>query len=149
MGVIAGHMGFFGDAQAAASHGGKVPGVAAKAAADQKELPGLIAAAKNQDAKHNIVLGEDVYGYGRYAETEELARRALSKGAPADEANMLIGMSLVGQGKYTDAVAVFGQVRGTAEGAKGAHLWTLYAQHKAAPPPASTGTTPASTAPSH
>lgn len=142
MGDVASHAGFFGDAQVAARHGGRVAGAAAKAAADQKELPGLIAAARNQDARHNMVLAEDVYGYGRYAEAEELARRALSKGGPADEANMVIGMSLAGQGKYTDAVAVFAQVKGTPEGAKAAHLWTLYAQRKAAPVAATATTTP-------
>jgi hypothetical protein len=147
MGDVAIHAGFFGDAEVAARHGGKVAGAAAKAAADQKELPGLIAAAKNQDARHNMVLAEDLYGYGRYAETEELARRALSKGGPADEANMLIGMSQAGQGKYTDAVATFAQVKGTPEGMKGAHLWTLYAQRKATPP--ATASTQAATPPSH
>ncbi len=143
MGEVATRNGFFGDAAVAARHGGKVAGAAAKAAADQKDLPGLIAAAKNQDAKHNMVLAEDVYGYGRYAETEELARRALSKGGAADEANMLIGMSQAGQGKYTDAVATFAQVKGTPEGMKGAHLWTLYAQRKAAPPVATAAPTQA------
>jgi hypothetical protein len=148
MGDVAMHAGFYGDAEIAARHGGKVAGAAAKAAADQKGLPALIAAARNQDAKHNLVLAEDVYGYGRYTECEELARRALSKGGPADEANMLIGMSLAGQGKYADAVAAFGQVKGTPEGEKGAHLWTLFAQRKAAPP-AAPPTTQAAAPPSH
>lgn len=147
MGDVAMHAGLYGDAQVAARHGGKVAGAAAKAAADQKELPGLIAAAKNQDANHSLVLAEDLYGYGRYAEAEELARRALSKGGPADETNMVIGMSLAGQGKYADAVTVFGQVKGMPEGLKAAHLWTLYAQRKAAPPAPTT--TQASTPPSH
>ena len=149
MGSVASHAGFFGDAEVAARHGGKVPGAAAKAAADQKELPGLIAAAKSQDSRHNIVLAEDVYGYSRYTDAEALAKRALSTGGPADEANMLIGMSLAGQGKYSDAVAAFAQVKGTPEGAKAAHLWTLYAQRKAAPPVAATATTQTSTPASH
>jgi hypothetical protein len=149
MGTVATHNGFYGDAEVAARHGGKVAGAAAKAAADQKELPGLIAAAKNQDAKHNIVLAEDVYGYGRYAEAEELARRALSKGGPAEEANMLIGMSLVGQSKYADAAATFAQVKGTPEGTQAAHLWALYAQHKAAPPAAAAAPAQPAAPPSH
>jgi tetratricopeptide (TPR) repeat protein len=137
MGSIALKLAFAGDAVAAAQHGGKAPGASAKAAADNKELPGLIAAAKNQDARHNMVLAEDLYGYGRYAEAEESARRALSKGGSADEANMLIGMSLVGEGKYSDAVATFQQIGGgTPRGTKTAHLWLVYAQRKAAPPPA-------------
>src|SRR5207253_8751396 len=118
MGDVAMHSGFYGDAEVAARHGGKVAGASAKAAADQKGLPAQIAAAKNQDARHNIVLAEDVYGYGRYGEAEELARRTLLKGGPADEANMLIGMSLAGGGKYSDAAAVFAQVKGTPEGMK-------------------------------
>jgi tetratricopeptide (TPR) repeat protein len=142
MGDIAMRSGLYGDALVAAHHGGKVPGATAKAAADQKDLPGLIAAARNQDAKHNIVLAEDLYGFGRYAEAEELARRALSKGSPAGEANMLIGMSLAGQGKYAEAVTAFGQVSGGPSTMKGAHLWSRFAQRKGAPVPAA-ATTPA------
>lgn len=143
MGSIALKLAFFGDAVAAAQHGGKVPGASGKAAGDNKELPGLISAAKGQDARHNIVLAQDLYGYGRYAEAEELARRALEKGGMNDEANMLIGMSLVGQGKYSDAVTAFQQVNGsTPRGSKAAHLWLQYAQHKAAPPPAATAAAP-------
>jgi len=136
MGDIAMRAAFYGDAETAARHGGKAPGVAAKVAADRKELPGLIAAAKNQDAKHNIVLAQDLYGYGRYAEAEELARAALAKGGPAGEANMVIGMSQAGQGKFADAVGTFQQVNGDPEMKVGAHLWALYAQRKANPPAA-------------
>lgn len=131
MGEIATRLGYFGDAAVAERHGARIKGAAGKSAADQRELPSLLAAAKGQDARHNMVLAQDVYGYGRFAEAEELARRALAKGAQSDEANMVIGMSLVGEGKYSDAVATFQQVGGSAK--KGADLWLGYTQHKASP----------------
>lgn len=146
MGDISMRSAFYGDAVTAARHGGKAAGASAKAAVDQKELAGLIAAAKNQDAKHNIVLAEDLYGYGRYSEAEQLARNALAKGGFAPEANMLIGMSLAGEGKYADATTSFQQVSGDAAMVKAAQLWTLYAQHKATPPQAATTPAPAAVA---
>jgi tetratricopeptide (TPR) repeat protein len=136
MGDIAMRRAFYGDAQTAERHGGKAAGVGAKVAKDQKELPGLLASAPKQDAKYNFNFAEDLYGYGRYAEAEELARRALAKGWAAADANMLIGMCLVGEGKYSDAVGVFQQVSGGPASQRAAHLWLVYAQHKGAPPAA-------------
>jgi tetratricopeptide (TPR) repeat protein len=127
---------FFGDAEVAERHGAKALGASAKAAKDQKDLPGLLASAPKQDAKYNFAFAQDLYGYGRYAEAEELARRALAKGWAAGDANMLIGICLVGEGKYTDAVAIFQQVQGTPTATRAAHLWSLYASHKATPPAA-------------
>jgi tetratricopeptide (TPR) repeat protein len=147
MGQIAMHRAFFGDAALAANHGGKVPGATAKAASDQKSLPGLVAAAKGQDAQHSIVLAEDLYGYGRYAESEELARQALAKGGAAGEANLLIGMSLAGQGKYADAATTFKSVSGGPLTMKAAQLWQAYAEHKAMPPAAATTAPGGSSAP--
>jgi tetratricopeptide (TPR) repeat protein len=147
LGQIAMHRAFFGDAALAANHGGKVPGATAKAASDQKSLPGLVAAAKGQDAQHSIVLAEDLYGYGRYAESEELARQALAKGGAAGEANLLIGMSLAGQGKYADAATTFKSVSGGPLTMKAAQLWQAYAEHKAMPPAAATTAPGGSSAP--
>jgi hypothetical protein len=124
---------FYGDAEAAERHGAKALGAGAKAAKDQKDLPGLLASAPKQDAKYNFAFAQDLYGYGRYAEAEELARRALAKGWAAGDTNMLIGMCLAGEGKYTDAVAVFQQVQGSPTALRAAHLWSVYASHKTAP----------------
>jgi len=148
MAQIAVHRGFFGDAAMAANHGGKAPGAAAKAAADQKSLPSLITAAKGQDVMHNMVLAEDVYGYGRYAEAEQLARQAQEKGA-ASEATMLIGMSLAGQGKYSDAATTFKSVSGGTLTMKAAELWQAYAAHKAmaSATPAATSANPTTPSP--
>jgi hypothetical protein len=143
MGDIAMRRAFYGDALTASRHGGKAPGADAKAAKDQKELPGLLASAPKQDAKYNFSFAEDLYGYGRFAEAEQLARTALAKGWPAADANMLIAMCLVGEGKYNDAVAAFKQVAGGPSAQRAAHLWSTYAQHKAAPPPAAPAAAPA------
>lgn len=117
------------------------------AAADQKSLAGFAAqAAKNNKGEYDEKLAETYYGYGRFAEAEQAARDAISKGGLKDPSTgqMILGQALVGEGKYADAQQAFSAVSGGSPArARSAHLWMLYAQFKAkpggatqAPPPA-------------
>jgi hypothetical protein len=130
-----------GDAQTilqSAGIGGKDLATARAAAAkEQGSLNAEIAAAKRGSGQDAVKVGEALYGYGRFAEAEQLARLAMSKGlgkckgrCDAAEAPILLGMALVGQGKYADAVTVFNGVNGSQAATKTAHLWSIYAQSK-------------------
>jgi hypothetical protein len=114
------------------------------AAIDERSL-GEIAkqAEKSKNGEQDIKLAEDYWGYGRYADAETAARRAIAKGGLKDpgEGPLLLGMLLAVQGKYDDAVQTLSQVSGSAVRTKTAHLWSLYAQAQkmhaqAATPPA-------------
>jgi hypothetical protein len=103
------------------------------AVGDQKTLNQTMASAKASKAgEQDIKLAEDLYGYGRYAEAEEAARRGIGKGGikDASEGQLILGASLLAQGKFDDANATFGQISGTETRKKTAHLWSLYAQAK-------------------
>jgi hypothetical protein len=103
------------------------------AAEDQRLLPMIVASAeKSKTGEQEIKLGEDYWGYGRYADAETAARAAMAKGGLKDpgEGNLLLGAAQVAEGKYSDAVQSFGQVTGSAAKLKVAHLWSLYAQGK-------------------
>ena len=69
--------------------------------------------AQKQNGQYNVKLAEALYSYGMYPEAEAAAKLAISKGGMTDssEAPMVLGQSLVAQGKYADAVAAFGQVQ--------------------------------------
>ena len=62
----------------------------------------------------------------------ELAAAAKAKGGIKDpgEANVLIGMAQIAQGKYDAGIATLGQVSGSPARMRTAHLWTIYAQAK-------------------
>jgi tetratricopeptide (TPR) repeat protein len=139
MGSVALRKGYPGDAVTAAKHGGNAPGASAKAAADQRDLAREEASSKSKGGEFNVQLAEDYYGYGRYPEAEEAARRAIAKGGMKNpgEANMVLGMAMVGQGHYSDAIAAFQRVSGGPGATKAAHLWLILAQSKAAPAAAS------------
>jgi hypothetical protein len=105
----------------------------AKAAEDTRGLPAFAAQAKaRKTGDFDVMLAEAYYGYARYAEAEEAARRAISKGGVKDpgEAEMVLGMALAGEGKNPDAAEAFSHVGGGANMQGIAHLWTLYAQRK-------------------
>jgi hypothetical protein len=112
--------------------GAQLAAARAKVPGDKASLPAF---AKQAEARktgdYDIKLAETYYGYGRYADAEAAASRAISKGGLKDpsEGPMVLGMALVAQGKNADAVAAFAKVTG-ANDQKIAHLWTLYAQRK-------------------
>jgi tetratricopeptide (TPR) repeat protein len=109
-------------------------------------MPQQIAAGQKQDGKYNAKLAEALYSYGMYPEAEAAAKLAMSKGGNPDpsEAPMVLGQSLVAQGKYAEAIAAFGQVQGGGPAtARITRLWEDYAKVKQNPP----STTAAAAAP--
>jgi hypothetical protein len=125
----------YGDAQQAVAHGATLTLDPARIAADKASMGQQIAAGASQNGQYNVKVGEAAYSYGMYAEAEAAAKAGLAKGgADASEAQMLIGVSQVAQGKYADAIASFGQVQGgSAATPRIARLWTVYAQLKQNP----------------
>ena len=116
------------------------------AATDERQLPQIEASAeKSKQGEQDLQLGEDYWGYGRYADAEAAARRAIAKGGMKDpgEGQLLLGATLVAQNKYDEAIQAFGQVTGSPAKLKVAHLWSLYAQAKLKKAPASPATPPA------
>ena len=112
------------------------------AARDRAVLPQFEALAKKGGADIKMKLAETYYGYGRYADAEATAHAALAQGGPKfdpNEANMLIGESLIMEGKTADAVAAFNTVSKPSPGyAKAQHLWLLFANRKYATAAAAT-----------
>lgn len=144
-GRLANTLGYFGDAVAIMQAGGVSNADLAKArsnaARDQASMTSQIASGKSASGEVAVKVGEGLYGYGRFAEAEDLARAAMSKGHTKNpaEAPLLVGMAQVGEGKYADAVASFKGVSGNTAATKTAQLWAIYAQHMAggaAPAPA-------------
>jgi hypothetical protein len=104
-----------------------------KQAEDERSLPAFAKAAEaKKTGDFDVKLAEAYYGYARYAEAEAAATRAIAKGGMKDsgEAQMVLGMSLAGEGKNTEAAAAFAKVDGSANNQAIAHLWTLYAERK-------------------
>ncbi|HWD49495.1 MAG TPA: hypothetical protein VG309_06180 [Rhizomicrobium sp.] len=104
-----------------------------EAAGDEKIISqALAAASKSKKGEDGMEVAQDLWGYGRYADVETMATQAKAKGGLKDpgEANVLIGMAQVAQGKYDQGVATLGQVTGSPGRLRAAHLWTLYAQAK-------------------
>jgi hypothetical protein len=104
------------------------------AAQDERALGSIAASAeKSKTGEQDVKLAEDYWGYGRFADAEAAARRGIGKGGIKDpsEGQMILGMSLVAQGKYDDAVQALSQVHGGAPRVADAHLWTIYAQTQA------------------
>lgn len=115
----------------------------AGARADEGSLSAIASAAeRSKSGEQDVKLAEDYWGYGRYADAETAARRAVSKGGMKNpgEGNMVLGMALAAQGKATEAQDALTKVDGSEASAVAAHLWDLYAQYKAkvaaAPAPA-------------
>lgn len=98
---------------------------------DARDLPKIAAEAERaKKGEADIKLAEDYWGYGRFADAEVAARRAIAKGGLKDpsEGPMLLGMILVAEKKYSDAVQSLSQVSGSAPRNAAAHVWSLYAQ---------------------
>ena len=101
-------------------------------------MPQQIAAGAKANGQYNVKLAEALYSYGMYPEAEAAARLAQTKGGATDpsEPAMVIGMSLVAEGKYDEATTAFGQVTGGGPAtARIVRLWTIFAKNKANPPP--------------
>jgi tetratricopeptide (TPR) repeat protein len=123
-------------ARGVAGVSGKLAEARAKAAADEKTLAGNDAsAAKAASGQLDTLVAEQFFGYGRFAEAETAAKRAISKGGSKDpeEPKMILGMALASDGKYADAIQAFSQVGGNEAQKKIAHVWTVYAQSKSQP----------------
>jgi len=132
VGQIASQHGFFGDALNAKSHGGQVePDPTPRADSDKKTMTDQIAQQATQDGAFNAKLAEALFGYGMYPQAEAAAKLAIQKGGDPAEAPMVLGQALTAQGKYDDAVAAFGQVKGGGPATpRIARLWTAYAKIK-------------------
>ena len=118
--------------------GSQLAAARAKVGPDKASLPSVDAQARARKiGDYDVKLAEVYYGYGRFAEAEEAAQRAISKGGVKDasEAPMVLGMSLAAEGKNAEAVAAFAKVT-NANDQKIAHLWTLYTQRKYGATPA-------------
>jgi len=106
----------------------------AAAARDRGVLGAFEALAKKSGAELKMKLAETYFGYGRYADAEATARAALAQGGPKfdpNEANMVIGESLILEGKNADAITAFNAVSNPSPGyAKAQHLWLLFANRK-------------------
>jgi TolA-binding protein len=134
VGEIASQHGFFGDAVNAKAHGGQMDSdPTTRADRDKKTMPDQIAQEQAQDGAYNAKLAEALYGYGMYREAEAAARLAVQKGGNPDpsEAPMVLGQTLTAEGKYDEAIAAFGQVRGGGPVTpRIARLWADYARIK-------------------
>jgi tetratricopeptide (TPR) repeat protein len=108
---------------------------AGRAATDRKTIGAFEGEAKKSpNGELDMRLAETYYGYGRYADAAEAARRALQKGGAkmdANEANMVLGESLLASGDTAGAQAAFNAVSdASAPWAKAKHLWLLYLGNK-------------------
>lgn len=134
VGATANKQGLYGDAEQAQKQGGPAPD--ARMGADRKTIPQQITAGAKEGGEYNVKLAQALYGYGMYAEAETAARLAKTKGGIKDatEADMVIGMSQLGQGKAADAVATFkGITAPNPASARVLRLWVMHAQSKASP----------------
>jgi tetratricopeptide (TPR) repeat protein len=122
-----------GTVKASDKAGAQLASARTKANADKASLAAFDAQARaRKTGEYDVKVAETYFGYGRYAEAEEAAQRAMTKGGMKDpaEAQMVLGMSLAREGKNADAAATFAKVAGSANDQKIAHLWTLYVQRK-------------------
>jgi tetratricopeptide (TPR) repeat protein len=82
----------------------------AAVASDKKTLPGeAAAAAKNPKGEVDVKVGLGFYSTGDYAQAAEVIKRGIAKGGVArlDDANLLLGASLLELGKTDEAKAAF------------------------------------------
>lgn len=82
----------------------------ATVASDKKSLPGEAAsAAKNAKGEVDVKVGLGFYSTGDYAQAVEVIRRGIAKGGVTrlDDANLLLGASLLELGKRDEARAAF------------------------------------------
>ncbi|MGA7711820.1 MAG: hypothetical protein WCA81_07960 [Rhizomicrobium sp.] len=88
-------------------------------------------AAKSPDAKADVSVAEDYFGYGNYADAARVAQRAIGKrGSQAIEAQLLLGVTQACQGNNEAAAQSLALVKGDPALEKAAYLWSLYATRK-------------------
>jgi hypothetical protein len=144
IGETASRLTFYGDAEAMKEHGGTgFADPTAAAAKDKAAIPGLLATAA-KDKNGGLLyakVAQAQYSYGLYPDAEASARQSIAKGGDPDasEPQMVLAMSLAGQGKYQDAIAAFKAVTGGGPAtARAAELWVIYCNVKLTPPATAT-----------
>ena len=148
-GRLANQLRYYGDAvsilESAGARGADLATARSNSAKEQGALAAEISAGRKSGGQSALYVAEALYGYGRYADAEQLARQAGPRaGKNPGEAQMVVGMALVRQGKFSDAAQAFQSVAGSAAMMKAAHLWGIYARQQAgggqaaAPAPAGT-----------
>lgn len=99
-----------------------------RSAADQKELPALekeARTAKTGDMAASTV-GQAYLSYGNFPKAVEFYKLGLQKGVKnRDEANLQLGMALIGAGQVQEASAAFAEVKGSLK--QLADLWAVHA----------------------
>ncbi len=150
-GRLANSLHYYGDAAAilesAGVGGGDLSMAKSNSAKEQGLIATEIAAGRKGGGQTALNVAEALYGYGRYADAEELARLAGAKARKdPGEAQMVAGMSQVRLGKFAEAAQTFQSVSGNAAMMKAAHLWGIYARQQAG---GSAAAAPAGTPPSH
>jgi TolA-binding protein len=97
-----------------------------QAAANAANL-GKVMKTGNGDAL--VKAGEDAWGQGKFADAVKLVQSGIAKG-PSDKANAQIrlGMALLGAGQKDQAVRAFAAVDGDPKAKVIAHLWEIYAR---------------------
>lgn len=106
------------------------------AEADRKELPGADAAlASAKTGNEMVAMGKLYFSVGQYDKAADAFRKGLAKGglSDTDDANALLGIALVREGQYADAVAAFDAVRDP-KLAEVARLWKLHVDTRLSPP---------------
>ncbi|MEI9994855.1 MAG: tetratricopeptide repeat protein [Rhizomicrobium sp.] len=124
-----------GVVQASGKTAAQISEARARANTDRASIKQFDALArKTATGDFDLRLAETYYGYGRYADAAEAARRALTKGGPktdSNEANMVLGEALILQGDTAGGVAAFNALHNPTPGfAKAQHLWLLFANRK-------------------
>jgi hypothetical protein len=107
-------------------------------ARDRRDLPkDSQAAAKDPQGEFDVKVGLGFYSLGEWDEAVEAVKRGLGKGGVKrlDDANLLLGASLVELGRYDEAKQAFAAAAGAAGGndfmRRLAGLWSAYADRKA------------------
>jgi tetratricopeptide (TPR) repeat protein len=115
----------------------------AAVASDKKSLPGeFAAAAKNPKGEVDVKIGLGFYSTGDYAQAAEAIKRGIGKGGVArlDDANLLLGASLLESGKADEAKAAFQAAKAAAPAGSPlgriADLWLARASRGSSAPPA-------------
>jgi tetratricopeptide (TPR) repeat protein len=151
-GRLANSLHYYGDAVAIMESAGATGPDLSTAKSSSAKEQGLIAteisAARKSGGTTALNVAEGLYGYGRYAEAEELGRLAGAKaGKNPGEAQMVVGMAQVRQGKFAEAAQTFQSVSGNAAMMRAAHLWGIFARQQSGGNAAAAA--PAGTPPSH